>query len=327
MHLGQIILRDGIRAEVLRILAPEAQWSSQIAGLLGHKPASFRWGNELMLREPLGIEIYFYLVMVDDVAIANIKTMEFQGVGMLGDVYTRPEYRGRGVASQLMQSLMNDFKMRGGLALYLGTGYNTPPYHIYAKYGFNGIEEKSGTMAYFTESSFTKKYFAAAPVTIRALDWQHYPTSAALFAAAVSGVVRCWPLQLIGRCNSEGALLVLMERIQKNALSCGAFGLQKANGALVGFAMWDCDSNWPDVALVDIFCHPHFWEYGSKLLSSMLQSIPDSNRGLIAYSDIQCPQKSEILHQAGFSHKATLKRWVKAAETRIDVEQFILSKF
>jgi GNAT superfamily N-acetyltransferase len=323
--LAQITLRDKTRADIFRVSAPDEEWTSQIAHLLGHKPASFRWANELMLRESLGIEVYFYVVAINGSCFANIKTMDFQGVGILGDVFTRPENRGRGAASHLMQAVMDDFKTRGS-ALYLGTGYDTAPYHMYAKYGFKGIEPNSGTMHYFASADFEEKYFAPAPATIRALDWRHYPVSPALFTASIPGVVRNLPLGLIGRRNSEGALVEFLKKMREDVSSCGGFGLQKENGALVGLAAWDCDPAWPDVARVDVFCHPDFWHCAIQLLDATLDSIPNSKRALMAYGDTQCPQKSIVFEQAGFVHNATLKQWVQSTDSRVDVSQYIFSK-
>jgi hypothetical protein len=229
-------------------------------------------------------------------------------------------------ASHLMQAVMDDFKTRGS-ALYLGTGYDTAPYHMYAKYGFKGIEPNSGTMRYLASADFDEKYFAPAPATIRALDWRHYPASPALFTASIPGVIRNLPLGLIGRRNSVGAIFEFLKKMREDVSSCGGFGLQKENGALVGLAAWDCDPAWPDVARVDVFCHPDFWNYGPELLDSLLQTIPDSRRGLLAYSDMRCPQKSDLLQQAGFSHKATYEQRLRAAGKRYDVHQYTRSNF
>ncbi|HAA73566.1 TPA: hypothetical protein DCE37_00380 [Candidatus Latescibacteria bacterium] len=40
-------------------------------------------------------------------------------VGLFGHVFTKPEERRKGAANALME----DFRQRGGKALYLGTGY------------------------------------------------------------------------------------------------------------------------------------------------------------------------------------------------------------
>ena len=53
---------------------------------------------------------------------------------------------------QLMACLMEHFRQRGGQALFLGTGYDTPPYHIYRVNGFAGVEPESGYMDYYSTS-------------------------------------------------------------------------------------------------------------------------------------------------------------------------------
>lgn len=324
-NLGQIILKDKTTCDVLRVQGPDAEWADKIEEMLGHKAPMYQWANQSMLRRPLGFGSYFYVVVVDSFPIANIKTMELQGVGILGDVYTRPQYREKGAASQLMKILMDDFKARGGKALYLGTGFGGAPYRMYQKFGFSSVVENSGGMAYFSSGDFAQEYFCEGPAKLQPLGWRHYPTSSALFMAPVPGVVRCAPQQLFGQRNSEGSMVKLLAELQKDAPTCAVVGLQKDNGALVGLAMWDADPLWPSTARVDVFCHPHFWEHGAAMLETVIKSIPPSMRQYIAFGDDQCPQKETVLLNAGFQQSAILSRWILANEKEVDIKQYVKS--
>lgn len=322
-NLGRIILKDKTICDVLRVQGPDAEWAEKIEEMLGHKAPAYQWANQLMLRQLLGFDAYFYLVAIDGFPIANIKIMELQGVGILGDVYTRPEYREKGAASQLIKILMDDFTARGGKALYLGTGFGGTPYRMYQKFGFSSVAENSGGMAYFSSDDFAQEYFCEGPAALQPLSWRHYPTSSALFMAPVPGVVRCAPQQLFGQRNSEGSMVKLLAELQKDSPACTAVGLQKNNGALVGLAMWDMDPLWPSTARVDVFCHPHFWEHGNAMLEVITKSIPPSVRQCIAFGDEQCPQKQTVLLNAGFRQSAILPGWISVNEEAVDVRQYV----
>ena len=319
--LKTLTLKDNSPATIIVVKGPDISWADKISDLLGHKPPIYSAANQQFLAEDVGLDIYFYLLVQNDVPIANIKTMELQGVGILGDVYTRPEYRGNGVATSLMAALMEDFDARGGRALYLGTGYDSPAYHIYYKFGFRSVEEESGLMAYFNEDDFPEKYFSTGETSLHPLDWRHYPTSAALFMAQLPGVVRCLPQGLLGQSNSEGSMLKVLEEMQKESPSCGGFALQKSNGAVVGMAMWKKHDIWPETALVDVWCHPHFWAEANDLLKVTLQQALYSK--CLAYNDSSCPDKAKVLLAAGFNQVAILPEWLEVEDDCVDVQEFI----
>ena len=69
---------------------------------------------------------------------------------------------------------MQDFQERDGNALFLGTGYDTVPYHIYRGFGFDSVTLGSGFMHYYasSESVFEQDYFAPGTTTVRDIDWR-----------------------------------------------------------------------------------------------------------------------------------------------------------
>ena len=76
-------------------------------------------GNEMAIRHELGIDVYYYLLHRDGQLIVNMMNIQYKGVGLFGHVFTKLEERWKGGANALME----DFRQRGGKALYLGTGY------------------------------------------------------------------------------------------------------------------------------------------------------------------------------------------------------------
>ena len=204
--LDRITLKSGEVVQAGVVQGRDLDWAERVETLLGHKGPSWRWGNEQVLRTETGLDVFFYLLHRDGAPFANIMTIEYRGVGLLGHVYTRPEDRRQGAAMQLMACLMEHFRQRGGQALFLGTGYDTPPYHIYRVNGFAGVEPESGYMDYYSTSQeeFERAYFAPGSTAIEPVGWLHWPVSIPLFLGAFLGVVRGAGLGVCGRRSTEG---------------------------------------------------------------------------------------------------------------------------
>ena len=187
-QLNLITLKSGEVVQAGVVQGPDLDWAERVETLLSHKGPSWRWGNEQVLRTQTGLDVFFYLLHRDGDPFANIMTIEYRGVGLLGHVYTRPEDRRQGAAMQLMACLMEHFRQRGGQALFLGTGYDTPPYHIYRVNGFAGVEPESGYMDYYSTSQdeFDTSVF-------RAGFHGHRTSRLATLARFDSSVFGCFP--------------------------------------------------------------------------------------------------------------------------------------
>jgi GNAT superfamily N-acetyltransferase len=321
MHesLGTIELKDGERVEAGAVGGPDPEWAGRIEELLAHKGGIWNWQNSTVLRRETGVEARFYLLHRGGAPFANMMTATYRGVGHFGHVWTEPEERRKGAASRLMDLQMEDFRQRGGRALFLGTGFDSPAYRIYAAHGFGSVEERSGYMAWYTGSweAFEAEYFAAGASEIQEADWPHWPASAALFIGNFPGVVRCAPLGLFGRISTEGALLTLIQA-EEGRRAGGESPRAKAlvqteSGAQVGLAIWEWDPLWPETCLVDLYCHPRFWNRGSELLAAL--ELPKAERYL-AYTDPGCQEKGRELLAAGFRATARHQRRVAVDAAR-----------
>jgi len=317
-HLNNIKLKSGETVEACVITGPDLEWRERVQQLLLHKGDPWDWQNTELLANKVGVQAYFYLLHRDGVLFSNIMTVELNGVGLFGHVWTNPDDREKGAASQLMDEQMHHFRARGGRALYLSTAFASHAFHMYRKRGFEPIEPGSGNMSYFvqTKQEFEADYFAPGRAEISPLDWPHWPTAAALFTGDFPGVVRCAPLGLIGRKVTEGPLLpVIREHRQQQHLQQGgstprAWALHKPhNGAVVGLCAVGPDPLWPNTNCLDIYCHPDFWNHAEELLSKI--AFPKQER-VIAYADSLCPQKQAVLRAAGFKAVATIPRWIAA---------------
>jgi len=327
-ELGSVTLKNGDRVEAGVVVGPDQDWADRVEGLLSHKGEIWRWGNEMCLRHDIGIDVLYYILHRDGEPFANMMNIEYRGVGLYGHVYTVPDDRRQGAASALMPMLMDDFRNRGGKALFLGTGYDSHPYHLYADNGFVGLEPKSGLMAYYTESeeAFYSGYFSDAATDISRLGWAHWPASIPLFAGNFSGAIRSTVMRLTGRSSTEGPMISL-ERDERQRLEKGQGPRSVAlsvpeTGAVVGMATTGPHPLWRGSWTIDIYCHPEHWGRGGELLSTV--ETPPAER-LLAYCDAGFHEKEEVLSKAGFSPIATYsnRAAVDYARTRfVDVKEW-----
>ena len=301
--LGSVGLKSGEQVEVGVVCGPDLEWAARVEKLLGHKGPIWQWQNTATVRCGLGIEARFYLLHREGIPLANIATFTYRGAGHFGHVWTLPEDRRQGAASQLMRAQMEHFRQQGGKALFLGTGYDSAPYHIYAAHGFVGLEPQSGQMEYYAQgkSQFEAEYFVKGGVQVEEVQWRHWPASGALFLGDFPGAVRCAPLKLLGRSSTEGPFLRLIQeeeqRREKGESARARVLCQTVSQAVVGFTMWDWDPLWPSTCVVEVYCHPDFWDKGRELLGEL--ALPRAER-YVAYSDAECLEKGEVLRTVGF---------------------------
>ncbi len=309
-ELGTVVLKSGERAEAAVVAAPDAAWADRLKEFLAHKGEPWNWGNAENLTKRTGVETFFYVLHRDGVPFSNIMTCEVNGVGLFGHVFTCPDDRRRGACDKLMGVQMEHFRTRGGRALFLGTGFGSPAYRIYARHGFQGIEDKSGYMEYYaaTREEFETSWFARAAAEIEPLTMAHWPVLAPLLAGGFQGQVRCARLGIIGRNCGEGQILkVLYEnRHPVEGKEPSSLVLRsRQSGAAAGFATVGSHPVWAELRLVDVFCHPDFWDRASDLLASL--PLPPSGH-FIAYADVGWADKDRVLRCAGFRQTAVLAR-------------------
>jgi hypothetical protein len=321
-------LGTGEHVESGVVIGPDAEWAERLEELLWHKGDPWNWQNQKALRKELGIGVRFYILHRGGKPFANIMLAERCEVGLLGHVWTRPEDRRKGACSKLMGVQMEDFRSRQGKALFLETEFDSGAYRIYERFGFRSVEPKSGYMDWYAKSRerFEAAYFKRGETEIQVLGWRHWPSSAALFMGDFPCILRCAPLKLIGRRLTETPFLPLLrdgERRQEAGLKSRAVALyNQATTAVVGFAAWDWHPLWEDTCLVDVFCHPDYWDEAGNLFKNL--SLPDGAR-YIAYSDIDCNHKARVLLEAGFERTAVLKKRVPGTMAKtsfLDVELF-----
>src|SRR5438270_825842 len=104
-------LSNGIELELGLVTVPDALLSPSVKDLLAHKGPDWQKHISAALAGETGaLETRFYVGIVDGRPAANVMTVERFGIGILGHVYTRPEFRRMGICRAVITHQMDHFR-------------------------------------------------------------------------------------------------------------------------------------------------------------------------------------------------------------------------
>lgn len=85
-------------------------------------------------------EVQFHLARADGVDCAFFSAYPgTNGVGQVEDLFTRAEFRGRGIGTALIARCVDDARARGAGPILIGARTNDTPKHMYAALGFRPL--------------------------------------------------------------------------------------------------------------------------------------------------------------------------------------------
>lgn len=322
-QLAEVTLKSGETLQCLLVEEPEARWAQDIRELLVHKSAHVHWHIDRCVAGPLDdLETRFYLGVLDGRAVGNIMTVEHGGIGILGHVFTQPEQRRKGIASHIMAGQMADFRARGGRALTLGTGFDSPPYWIYHSFGFRSNFPGSGAMVYWSQPDREADLWRAAPTGSVALRWDHWPLLNLLCHQPVGDVMRHAARRVWGQRNFEGDYVDYKRALDAADSGLAARVLENEAGLVVGWASVEDDPIWREqAALLDLFAHPAAWDAASDLLDA----LPLPAKPIFAYADADSP-KNDLLRAHGFAQQAAWPDWLTVSGQQTGVNCWLLRR-
>ena len=324
MHeqLATVKLKSGEDMRILRVTAPDEEFRGRILPFLGHKGEPWERPMQLALAGDPSIadlSTHFYIGVLGDAVVGNITHVEKldRPVGILQHVFTPAEQRRKGICSALMRACTEDFVARGGRALYLGTEYDTAPYHIYQRFGFEGLDE-TGWMHWFPEAGFEESFFAPSSARVRDLRRGDWPLAHALTVTRGGWLLRSVELHIYGPIGFEMEHLVLQERLEQGRI-VAAPCLEAESGAVVGFATLTRQPQWNfGTLLLDFFVHENFYDQAPSLPAA----LPKRDEKLQCYVDEEATAKAEALEAAGFEREGTLRRQIVWNDRKLDVHVY-----
>lgn len=303
--LDTVKLRSGENAEIWLVRTPAPDWRERILPLLAHKGEPWLGAMRRALDHGLGdLNMSFFECVVSGELCGNITIVDSleQPVGILQHVFTKPEHRQKGIAAALMAAACEDFRQRGGRALYLATG-NPVAAALYARFGFRSYGQ-NGVMVWLLDESFHEEFFRSRPTGIRPTRWSDWPLLSALYSVAEGWTLRSLFFGHYGPSFWEGPFLELMAA-QEQGTVVDNKALVAEDGAVVGHAfVWVQRAYAGEPLMVDFFVHPAFCDQAATLLAAL--DLPDS-RKVQAALDNDATGRHEILARAGFWREATLR--------------------
>ena len=85
-------------------------------------------------------DVQFYLARVDGVDCAFFSAWPGEnGVGQVEDLFTRADFRGRGIGTALIGACVDDARARGAGPILIGARTEDTPKHMYAALGFRPL--------------------------------------------------------------------------------------------------------------------------------------------------------------------------------------------
>lgn len=306
-ELAEVTLKSGEVMQCLVVEEPEACWAADVQELLVHKREHVLWHIQRSIAGPLDeLKTRFYLGVVNDEAVGNIMTVEYDGIGILGHVFTQPEHRRKGIASHIMAAQMRDFQEREGRVLTLGTGFDSPPYWIYHSFGFRSIAAGSGAMWYWRQPEQMEELWRAAITGVASPLWQHWPLVNLLCIQPDGDRLRHAARRLWGPRNFEGDFTRYQRELEAEDSAITARVLENEAGLVVGWASLEDDPVWGGAAaLLDLLIHPGAWDAAGDLLSA----LPLPSKPILAYADQDSP-KNDILRAHGFRQQSSWQDWL-----------------
>ena len=240
---------------------------------------------------------------------------EFAGIG---EVATRPEYRGRGIANRLCQEALAEFRDNGGEAAFLGTE-NPGAARIYHRLGWRRISN-STVYANITSGESPEEYLAdyfrnpspvnimsgdaslrvsMIPLLLTPHDWQvldgNLPTPmiSTRYAEQNSCMGLCRKYYyLIKPSPSQG-------EIQRGSIRAEWFAAKTDDGRLVGISTARIDEG--RVCYVDGFIHARFGDaYGDLIGAATEWGSRQDAAEIVARVCVEDEEKQARFEEMGF---------------------------
>lgn len=246
-----------------------------------------------------GLEWRFYLGFLNDTLMANICTWEYNGIGILGHVYTSESVRGKGAATALMVRVQEDFKERGGRAMQLNTGHGSVAHRIYSRCGYKDMPQSPGSMLHETYPGASAGLFDRGKASIANLRWCHWPTLNLLTLNRGGEYIRSVAMGMYGPHTSEGTLIAVRARQAKGKVPGSVMKvLRDAEETAMGFGTVLPDPHFGGngtYQVLDLFIHPNWRDREAELAEATAGGSKD---GLLCYRS----EPAEWLSTLGFTH-------------------------
>lgn len=318
--LTEVVLRGGRRADALCIQPPAPEWRNRIAPFLAHKGQPWNWHIRTNLDgNNDDLEQRFFIVVANGQVISELMVVEKHGVAILGHVFTDLDWRNQGCTSSLLEAMTEDFAARDGIAMHLGTDFDSQAFRIYGRFGFKPMWPGSGRMEWIRDQERFDALFAPGSpgdIRVEAACWTHWPLLHKLMLGKEGDWLRNAALSLAGQADAEDAHVRLMSWLYSGPPNAAAV-LINQTGMTVGLATLTARQSLPSRMLqLDVYVHPTARDQLGALIDAI--KLPN-DRPVMAQIDSESPKRHQALIDAGFTDVGRIKDALNADGTDMDL--------
>lgn len=303
-------------------------WRGEITGFLRHKGSPWIEDISRRLRGRVpGAEDHFYVFLDDANVVAHAWYTVSRAdprLGLVGHIYTHPEWRRRGIARQLMRTLMTDFRARGGQVMQL---FTSTPYSVelYQQEGFENVysgqvyHDTDWYMRYPTPCApLLTNWFQSSDVSIRKLRYADLPQYCLLYNQEPGAPLKDWVQRVGLGLEAEFAFLQSIAASKRgDCTTCVLDNGQTIVGiASVARVTFPYQSH---VGLFDLHLHSAYLSQASKLARACFAACaPYRLEWLYALS--VDPDKRRLLDDLGFTPCGLLADHYRVGTGHFDCE-------
>ncbi len=302
----------------------------QLVEFLAHK--GHPWIDDIQQRargSMPGVEDHFFIALRGTRPAGHVWYTTDQSdrrLGLIGHVYTHPDYRRQGIAGVLMERAMQEFRHRGGMVmqLFTSTPYSLP---FYEKLGFANqysqqvYHERDWYMCCPTgASSWLADWFVSGEVRMRPLAPADLPRYCLLYNAQRDCVLKDRAQQIGSGLEAELAFIHVLERATTRR---GVVYIAENAQLMVGASALVC-SDFPHqshIALFDIYLHSTCVHYARSLADRCLSQREALGAEYI-YALAADQTKRMLLPSLGFQSRGIWPRHFRLGQQRLRCELF-----
>jgi len=330
--LGDVILKSGEKMVIKIIEPPQEDYVEKLCHFLEHKETMiFRWIKQRLDGKYVDYCVdKFFIGEINNHIVGEVwygLPKNRTGIGNFGETYTEPLHRRKGVASELVKALVDDFHKGDGKCLLCGAGRD--PGRIYEKYGFRFMQNtvKPEGMALLNKGvgdnfrAFDEWYFEGGfDVKVREgnIADRHDCDRMLYFSKGIEEINNSWHRAFIAN-QAPGFL---------DALFCVEDGkgivtvMENSKGHIMGYSFFlnlglDFEN---DLKVMDFTIHPNYF---NKAVLFVNESCKIANRAgiedIYAFSPACDEEKNNMLADAGFREEYRFAHKFKFRDREYDL--------
>jgi len=247
-------------------------------------------------------------------------------LGLIGHIYTLPEYRRRGISLRLVKAAMAGFRERGGqvMQLFTSTPYTVP---VYERLGYENLyasrvyHETDWAMRYPAGcGDLVASWFRPSPCRIRPLVGGDLPQYSLLYNLEHESVLKDWAQSIGLGLEAEFAMINSLEKTSKGEGVCLVLQNEQTIVGIASLMRADFPHH-SHVAAVDFYVSPEFAPKAAELLDACLARREELGAEIV-YAMRVDEHKRGVFERLGFRTKAVLPRHYKVRDRYFDCELF-----